>query len=813
MREREHINTENNTETSLADFLSAFYPDENEAIHLRAFSVPGVNEIEPNTYKVTRNLLQTDTERILSPLSEHNIDRGIYFVVNAGGNKDKDITRYNAFFAENDDLSIQEQHEALDNALIQPSIRIETQKSVHAHWLIEGECSEEDWRDIQERLINYFNADTKNKNPSRCMRLPFFNHVSLNEETGKYQHKRVELITFQPESRFTVEEMKEAFPLPEISDKTCDERDDCDDSNPTYENWEELNAELGKRIMQGGKLNGRGKYEMQCPVHRGKTETSLFFDPNRNTMKCLALCSHTDLLQAFGLPTKPAKQGEAEDEVKESKKSQASLLFAFAEEVELFTSQNDEAYATVPVNNHFETWAVQSKAFGNWLAKRFYQIHGKPPAKNSLEEAQGMFEGEAMFGNDIERKEVFTRIAELDGTIYLDLVDDDWRVIKITCDGWEVVSDYPVKFRRAKGMKPLPIPESNGSLNDLDEFLNIQGDSLKLVKGWLLACLKPNIDYPVLVLQGEQGCAKSTACEVLCELVDPNGENLKTAPKDERDLAISATNRLVVCFDNLSGIKTWLSDTLCRISTGGGFSTRKLHTDNEEMIFNLHNPILLNGIDEIATRSDLLDRSIIIYLQTIESRKPKQEFWNEFEMAKPRILGALLDTFCEALRNIDDVIFEDYPRMADFTKLATAAEKALGLEANEFVEIYNKNRNEANKLVIEISYLSSIIFDLVSDKEEWVGIAKDIKDRLDEKSDPITQRSPYYPKSFLKVANDLRRLAPNLRQEGIDVHFDWDEKQREAGTGNRLIRIRNLNFESSQSSQSSQREEQAALYI
>lgn len=221
------------------------------------------------------------------------------------------------------------------------------------------------------------------------------------------------------------------------------------------------------------------------------------------------------------------------------------------------------------------------------------------------------------------------------------------------------------------------------------------------------------------------------------------------------------------------------------------------------MIFNLNNPILLNGIDEIATRSDLLDRSIVIYLPTVEVRKPEQEFWAEFESKKSKILGALLDAFCEALRNIDNVILEDYPRMADFTKLATAGEKALGLESGEFVDIYNNNREEANNLVIEISLIAPIVIDLVSRQEEWVGIAKDIKDILDRQSDPITQKSPYYPKSSLKVANDLRRLAPNLRLMGIDVEFAGKDK-REAGTGNRPIRIKNMNFNSSQSSQSSQ---------
>ena len=203
----------------------------------------------------------------------------------------------------------------------------------------------------------------------------------------------------------------------------------------------------------------------------------------------------------------------------------------------------------------------------------------------------------------------------------------------------------------------------------------------------------------------------------------------------------------------------------------------------------------------------IIDRSIVIYLPTVEVRKPKQEFWAEFENKKPKILGALLDAFCEVLRNIDNVNVENYPRMADFTKLATAGEKALGLESGEFVNIYNKNREEANNLAIEISLIAPIVIDLVARKEEWVGIAQDLKDMLDKKSDIITQKNPFYPRSSLKIANDLRRIAPNLRLLGIDVIFDGDEGKREAGTGKRLIRIRNVDFNSSQLSQSSQNDE------
>jgi hypothetical protein len=210
----------------------------------------------------------------------------------------------------------------------------------------------------------------------------------------------------------------------------------------------------------------------------------------------------------------------------------------------------------------------------------------------------------------------------------------------------------------------------------------------------------------------------------------------------------------------------------------------------------------------LATRSDLLDRSIIIHLPKIESRKPQSDFWNEFTVAQPRIFGALLDAVSEGLRNLDGVKLEDYPRMADFTKFATAAETALGLNSKEFVSIYNENRSNSNSLAIETSLIAPAVITLLNVSPKWIGNAQELKEQIDRISPEVIQRSPYYPRTAQKVANDLRRIAPNLREQGIDVNIG---KDREGGTGKRLITITRMYSHSSQCHTSSHIEENALL--
>jgi hypothetical protein len=100
-------------------------------------------------------------------------------------------------------------------------------------------------------------------------------------------------------------------------------------------------------------------------------------------------------------------------------------------------------------------------------------------------------------------------------------------------------------------------------------------------------------------------------------LIDPNGAPLRSEPREIRDIMIAATNGWIVAYDNLSRLPDWLSDALCRLSTGGGFSTRELCSDTDEVLFEAQRPVALNGIEELATRADLLDRAVLVYLPRI----------------------------------------------------------------------------------------------------------------------------------------------------------------------------------------------------
>ncbi len=171
----------------------------------------------------------------------------------------------------------------------------------------------------------------------------------------------------------------------------------------------------------------------------------------------------------------------------------------------------------------------------------------------------------------------------------------------------------------------------------LRKFLNVGDDYWPLVLGWLVAALRPRGPYPVLCLHGEQGSAKSTTALILRSLVDPNAAPLRGEPREIRDLMIAARQAHVICLDNLSRLPDWLSNALCRLSTGAGHATRRLYHDDAEVVFSACRPSILIGIDELATRGDLIDRAIIIPLSPIDQqrRRPEEQLLEEFEQARP----------------------------------------------------------------------------------------------------------------------------------------------------------------------------------
>ena len=458
--------------------------------------------------------------------------------------------------------------------------------------------------------------------------------------------------------------------------------------------------------------------------------------------------------------------------------TQADILIELAQSAELFHAPDGTGFADLDINGHRETWPIRTKGFRRWLARRFFEATQGAPSSEALQSALNVIEAKAHF--DAPERVVYIRVGGLDGKLYLDLCDENWRAVEIDAQGWRVIDNPPVRFRRASGMKPLPIPASGGSVETLRSFLNVQSDAdFVLVVAWALACLRNRGPYPVIALSGEQGSAKSTFSAILRALLDPNTAPLRALPREDRDLFIAASNGHVLAFDNVSGLPAWISDTLCRLATGGGFAVRQLYTDQDEVLFDAARPVILNGIEDIVTRPDLADRAVFLTLEPIpeERRRPEAELWAAFEAERPRILGVLLDAVVQGLRRLPETRLEKLPRMADFALWATACETALW-SAGTFWSAYCGNRDEAVEGVIDADPIAAAVRAVMATRTEWTGTASDLLGALAEAAGERVAKSKTWPDSPRALAGRLRRAAAFLRKVGIEISFGREGRAR-----------------------------------
>jgi hypothetical protein len=530
---------------------------------------------------------------------------------------------------------------------------------------------------------------------------------------------------------------------------------------------------------------GREHADQVAASLRGIAKRIRVLDIGKNWPSCPDKGDISDWLSAGGsaeklramvgaLPEPSAPADNQTSDQREKKPAQAEILIALVNSNvgELFRHR-EIAYADVSVAGHRETWPVRGTRLRQWVKRLYFAEHKKSPRAEAVQEAVDYADARAQFEG--QEREVHLRVAGQGGRIYIDLGNDQRNAIEIDESGWRIVDEPPVRFRRPRGLLPLPTPKSGGKIALLRGFLNVRNnDDFVLVVCWLLAAMRDHGPYPVLDVLGEEGTAKSTLVRVLRALFDPNILALRALPREDRELFIAANNGWIQAFDNVSSLPLWLSNLLCQLSTGGGIAIRQLYTDQDEILFEVCRPIILNGIADAIVEPDLTQRTAFLLLDPIpdDKRRAEDEFWQEFERQRPLILGALLDGLAHGLRCFPDIRPVSLPRMADFAKWAMACEGAFW-PAGTFTAAYERNRQDAISTVIEGDRVASAIKELMAGQTKWEGTATELKEALEIRefgADPALRHLPKgWPADPTRLSGAVRRVSSPLRKAGIYV--------------------------------------------
>ena len=343
-----------------------------------------------------------------------------------------------------------------------------------------------------------------------------------------------------------------------------------------------------------------------------------------------------------------------------------------------------------------------------------------------------------------------------------------------------------VRFRRPRGMKALPEPKKSNldaltRLQPLYRLMNLKDkDEFVLTVAWILAALHGKGPFPVASITAEQGSAKSTRARLMRSTFDAHAVLLRSPFREMREGHIAMKNTYVVAVDNLSSLPQWLSDMHCCAATGGGSTYRSLYTDEDETFFDLKRPQILNGIEDVAIRADLADRSIFFTPKPIsdEDRLTEEELWADFNAVHADLLGALLDVLSHGLSRRHVIKPKNLPRMADFTTLMMACETALWPEGT-FRAAYDLNLAEVTATVLSADLVASAVRDLMQDRQRWEGTATALLQVLRGVAGEQATKAPTWPRNGFALSTRLRRGASNLRKIGIAIEFGHDgTKQR-----------------------------------
>lgn len=475
----------------------------------------------------------------------------------------------------------------------------------------------------------------------------------------------------------------------------------------------------------------------------------------------------------------------------------------------IFYDQLNKLYVTIKINDHIENISIESKRFKFLVRKEILEKEGKTINDDKLDRIIKSIQAEMMFDENIERKELSLRVCGKDNnTIYYDLTNQKWEIVKINSKGWEILKNntIPLFKRYENNIKPQVYPIKDQKNEEyFKEFLqmfNLKTEKdLLLLSVYMISLFIPEIPKVILIITGNGGGAKTTTFSLIKNIVDPSSLDTLSFSPNKNDLIQSLEHHYVIYYDNVSYISPEISDILCRAVTGSGNSKRELYTTDEDFIYQFKRCIGINGINIVTTRPDLVDRSLILKVERIpeEKRKKEEVIKEEFKRLRPFVLGYIFEILTKVLKyreeRKNESILLNFPRMADFAEWCEIISRCMGNPDNAFINAYQENIDNQNDEIIESNPVAETLITFMENKDKWVGTPTELYrlfcDIIDQVNYNI-KRTNYWPKTPTILTRRINEITPHLLMKDIEVITG--EKNTK---GDRVIRIAKIKHKDS----------------
>lgn len=474
------------------------------------------------------------------------------------------------------------------------------------------------------------------------------------------------------------------------------------------------------------------------------------------------------------------------------KKTAYEYGMEFAESYKYYYSNNRVPLVKIIENNEDKLIKVDNHHFRELIRYELYSNKKMSIGVEALNTiintmcAKARYEGEKIT--------TYMRAAFHEGTIYYDLANGYY--VKISPKGYKLRKKVPIHFERNEMMLPQCLPEE-GEMEDiwlLKRYFNVKykADYILLIVHIICAFI-PDIPHHILILLGNQGSAKSTTSRMIKKIVDPSKVDISSMPRNIEDLIIQATSSYMLVLDNLNDIKKEYNAVFCQLATGGHYNKRKLYTDDESVIFPLQSNVILNGINYVTEQPDLLDRSIVVPLKPIKSkdRRTEKEIFEEFDEELPLVINAIFIIISKAKAIHKELQIENLPRMADAVKWGCAIVEAMGIDHEEYLEIYYRNQNNINVEILSDNTTAYILIEMMKHHEEWSGPVAKLWEKLNfiANRDGVSQYDVFFAKSPSALSRQLNQLKVNLGRGGITFDIKNTGKCKEITIKNKKFKV------------------------
>jgi hypothetical protein len=452
----------------------------------------------------------------------------------------------------------------------------------------------------------------------------------------------------------------------------------------------------------------------------------------------------------------------------------------------LFVDEHDQPH--VFQKDMGKVLPMADKAVVRYLGYHYLNIKGSMVKAKYIKDTIEMLDVKLRYEG--EKITLSNRVAWKDGHIFFDM--GNVNSIKISKTGWDIERS-PVLFRRFGHQDIQLKPEPGGDVWKLFDYLNVEEEDRLLLMVYIISLFVPDIAHPLLHVWGEHGSAKSFLCTTINQICDPTSVTKLIANRKDLDLVQNLYKHYVTVYDNLSEISQQMSDIFCQACTGGTFNKRRLYTDSEDVVFRIKHAVILNSIEMVLMRQDLIDRSIILHLKRIPPTRRLQEaqVWKGFEDDKSAILGGIMDCLSRAMEIHATLPPMELPRMADFYQWGHAITQALGRDGEDFVKAYADNIAQQNASVRHNNTLCEAVIELMDDRELHESTVNVTLGKLKEIAEPKSTDTTF-PKAAKDVVTHLKQIEPTLMEYGVTF-----EVGRRQGRGTPLTIRKDPRFASS----------------